>query len=90
MAGRARRRGAGVAVLLGFLLGAGVDPFSATRALTWLSGSTYGRSCEHLVPLAVVCLLVLPLAWAGHRYLDLVSLDEDTPRVPGLNVPAPD
>ncbi len=63
------------------------DPYSAAKALTWLSGSTYGRSYEHLVPLAVVCLVVLPLAWTGHRYLDLVSLDEDTPRVLGLHVP---
>jgi iron complex transport system permease protein len=63
------------------------DPFSAAKALTWLSGATYGRSYEHLAPLAVVCLVVLPLAWAGHRCLDLVSLDEDTPRVLGLNVP---
>ncbi|WP_053171467.1 iron ABC transporter permease [Streptomyces sp. SBT349] len=63
------------------------DPFNATKALTWLSGSTYGRAYEHLVPLALVCLVVIPLAWAGHRYLDLISIDEDTPRVLGLNVP---
>ncbi|MGP4114290.1 iron ABC transporter permease [Streptomyces sp. 4N509B] len=63
------------------------DPFSAAKALTWLSGSTYGRSFEHLVPLGLVCLLVVPVAWAGHRYLDLVSLNDDTPRVLGLNLP---
>ncbi|RBM19094.1 iron ABC transporter permease [Streptomyces sp. PT12] len=63
------------------------DPFSAAKALTWLSGSTYGRAYEHLLPLSLVCLVVVPLAWAGHRYLDLISIDEDTPRVLGLNVP---
>ncbi|RKN12113.1 iron ABC transporter permease [Streptomyces radicis] len=63
------------------------DPFSAAKALTWLSGSTYGRSYEHLLPLGLVCLVVVPLAWAGHRHLDLISIDEDTPRVLGLNVP---
>jgi iron complex transport system permease protein len=64
------------------------DPFNASKALTWLSGSTYGRSYEHLVPLGLACLLVVPVVWAGHRHLDLVSIDEDTPRVLGLNVPA--
>ncbi|UCM90132.1 iron ABC transporter permease [Streptomyces marincola] len=63
------------------------DPFNASKALTWLSGSTYGRSYEHLLPLGVACLVFLPLTWAAHRYLDLLSLDEDTPRVLGLNVP---
>ncbi|WP_052850425.1 iron ABC transporter permease [Streptomyces avicenniae] len=63
------------------------DPFNATKALTWLSGSTYGRTYEHLLPLAVSCLVVIPLAWAAHRRLDLISLDEDTPRLLGLSVP---
>ncbi len=63
------------------------DPFNATKALTWLSGSTYGRTYEHLLPLGAVCLVLVPLVWAGHRYLDLISIDEDTPRVLGLNVP---
>ena len=26
------------------------DPWNETKALTWLSGSTYGRSFEHLIP----------------------------------------
>ncbi|MFR9721805.1 iron ABC transporter permease [Streptomyces sp. MS19] len=63
------------------------DPFNATKALTWLSGSTYGRTYEHLVPLGISCLVVIPLAWAAHRRLDLISLDDDTPRLLGLSVP---
>lgn len=63
------------------------DPFNAAKALTWLSGSTYGRSYEHLLPLGLACLLVVPLVWLGHRRLDLLSVDEDTPRVLGLHVP---
>ena len=62
------------------------DPFNATKALTWLSGSTYGRTLPDVVPLALV--LVVGLAAAGIRRteLDLVSLDEDTPRLLGLGL----
>lgn len=60
------------------------DPFNASKALTWLAGSTYGRTAAHLVPLAVGCLVLVPFVWALHRRMDLVSLDEDTPRVLGV------
>ncbi|MBO1752848.1 iron ABC transporter permease [Actinotalea sp. BY-33] len=61
------------------------DPFNASKALTWLAGSTYGRTFEHLVPLALGCLVLVPFLWAQHRRLDLISIDEDTPRVLGLS-----
>lgn len=63
------------------------DPYNASKALTWLSGSTYGRSFQHLVPLTVACLLVVPLVLAGHRTLDLLSIDDDTPRTLGIRLP---
>lgn len=55
------------------------DPFNATKALTWLSGSTYGRSLPDVVPLAVVLAVGVFLAVQRRADLDLVSLDEDTP-----------
>ncbi|MGQ2910815.1 iron ABC transporter permease [Aeromicrobium sp.] len=61
------------------------DPFNAAKALTWLSGSTYGRAYEHLTPLVVACLVLLPIAFAASRRLDLLSVDEDTPRVVGVD-----
>ncbi len=61
------------------------DPFNAAKALTWLSGSTYGRAYEHLWPLVVACAVLLPLSWIAARQLDLLSVDEDTPRVLGVN-----
>ena len=67
--------GAGVGILS--MVIAVTDPFNAAKALTWLSGSTYGRSYEHLLPLGLACLLVVPLVWLGHRRLDLLSVDED-------------
>ncbi|MFF9979057.1 iron ABC transporter permease [Streptomyces erythrochromogenes] len=61
------------------------DPFNATKALTWLSGSTYGRSLPDVVPLAVVLAVGVFLAVQRRADLDLVSLDEDTPRLLGLD-----
>lgn len=62
------------------------DPFNATMALTWLSGSTYGRTLSDVVPLAIVLVAGLAIAAARRRELDLVSLDEDTPRLLGLDL----
>ncbi|MFF4169605.1 iron ABC transporter permease [Streptomyces sp. NPDC001744] len=62
------------------------DPFNATKALTWLSGSTYGRTLPDAVPLAVVLTAGLAVAVLRRRELDLVSLDEDTPRLLGLDL----
>ncbi|MFI9316301.1 iron ABC transporter permease [Streptomyces althioticus] len=62
------------------------DPFNATKALTWLSGSTYGRDLPDVLPLAAVLTLGVAVAGVRHRELDLVSLDEDTPRLLGLDL----
>ncbi|MEV5727152.1 MULTISPECIES: iron ABC transporter permease [Streptomyces] len=62
------------------------DPFNATKALTWLSGSTYGRSMPDVLPLAVVLAVGVAVAAARRTELDLVSLDEDTPRLLGLDL----
>jgi iron complex transport system permease protein len=63
------------------------DPFNATKALTWLSGSTYGRTTADVLPVALVLALGLVVAVARRTELDLVSLDEDTPRLLGLGLP---
>lgn len=62
------------------------DPFDQAKALTWLSGSTYGRSFTHLVPLAVGCLVLVPLVLALHRRLDLLSVGDELPVLLGLTV----
>ncbi|MFJ8294417.1 iron ABC transporter permease [Streptomyces sp. NPDC094447] len=62
------------------------DPFNATKALTWLSGSTYGRTTPDIVPLAAVLAVGVVVAAARRTELDLVSLDDDTPRLLGLNL----
>ncbi|MBY5161596.1 iron ABC transporter permease [Salsipaludibacter albus] len=63
-----------------------VAPWDATIALTWLAGSTYGRSLVDLVPVALALTVVVPMAWLHHRELDLLALDETSPRVLGVEV----
>ncbi|QOR70743.1 iron ABC transporter permease [Ruania alkalisoli] len=63
------------------------DPWNQNAAITWLGGSTYGANFSSLVPLLVVlgvCVVAL-VGW--HRDLDLVQLDETTPRSLGVQVP---
>lgn len=85
-------------VLIGFGVNAGSmalitllitlsDPWNETKALTWLGGSTYGRSFEHLIPMMLAVLLVTPVLIRTRGELDLLSVDEETPRVLGVNVP---
>jgi iron complex transport system permease protein len=62
------------------------DPFNATKALTWLAGSTYGRTLPDVLPLAAVLAVGLAVAVVRRTELDLVSLDEDTPRLLGLDL----
>ncbi|MGP3978253.1 iron ABC transporter permease [Streptomyces sp. 8N114] len=62
------------------------DPFNATKALTWLSGSTYGRTLPDVMPLAAVLAGGVLVAVTRRTELDLVSLDEDTPKLLGLHL----
>jgi ferric hydroxamate transport system permease protein len=85
-------------VLIGFGVSAGTnalvallitltDPWNESKALTWLAGSTYGRTFEHLLPMMAAVLVVLPVLWYLRGTLDLLSLDEETPRLLGVGVP---
>lgn len=61
------------------------DPWNTPQIFTWLSGTTYGRAFPDVVPVAVGLLLALPLLFALHRRLDLLAVDEDTPRILGVS-----
>ncbi|WP_416234487.1 iron ABC transporter permease [Lentzea sp. NEAU-D7] len=60
------------------------DPWNMAKALTWLSGSTYGRTLDQVVPGLIALALLTPLLWSRHRELDLHSVDDDTPRILGV------
>lgn len=62
------------------------DPWNTPLALTWLSGTTYGRSLDQLIPVAVALLLLLPLLFLFRRDIDVLALDENTPRIVGIRL----
>ncbi|MET8814002.1 iron ABC transporter permease [Streptomyces sp. NPDC004549] len=75
--------GYGLSAVTTFLL-LRADPWNTPRIFTWLSGTTYGRALPDVVPVAVGLLLALPLLLGMRRQLDLLAVDEDTPRVLGV------
>ena len=64
------------------------DPFNGAKALTWLSGSTYGRDLTDSLPVLVALVVGTAVAVGARRRLDLVALDDDTPRLLGLALPS--
>jgi iron complex transport system permease protein len=76
---------AGLAAVITFIIVA-TDPWNTAKALTWLSGSTYGRTPEQVLPVAVALAVCVPLALRARRELDLLALDDDTPRVLGVRL----
>ncbi len=62
------------------------DPWNLALALTWLSGSTYGRTLPQLAPVAIALLVVVPVIARHRRDLDVLALDDDVPRVLGVRL----
>jgi iron complex transport system permease protein len=62
------------------------DPWNEAKALTWLAGSTYGRTFPQVVPVAVVLLVAVACFVRARDELDLLALDDDTPRVLGVGL----
>ncbi|MCX5414324.1 iron ABC transporter permease [Streptomyces sp. NBC_00059] len=77
--------GYGLSSLTTFLL-LRADPYNTPRIFTWLSGTTYGRTLPDVVPVAVALALALPVLFAMRSRLDLLAVDEDTPRIVGVRL----
>jgi iron complex transport system permease protein len=60
------------------------DTILSAQAMTWLSGSTYARGMSDAIPVAIALVLLLPVLAFATRELDLLALDDDTPRVLGV------
>jgi ABC-type Fe3+-siderophore transport system permease subunit len=75
----------GAAALTTYLL-VRSNPWDTPRIYTWLSGTTYGRTFDQVLPVAVMLAVAIPLAWVVRRELDLLALDEDTPRLVGVGL----
>ncbi|TCM41687.1 iron ABC transporter permease [Kribbella sp. VKM Ac-2568] len=62
------------------------DPWNISLAMTWLSGSTYGRTLPQVIPVAAALLVLTPVIVLARRELDLLSLDDDVPRILGVRL----
>jgi ABC-type Fe3+-siderophore transport system permease subunit len=62
------------------------NPWDTPRIYTWLSGTTYGRSWDEVVPVALALAVGIPVALVYRRELDLLALDDDTPRLLGVSL----
>ena len=74
----------GIATAVVTLIVVVTDPLSTTLVLTWLSGFTYGRSLAQSLPVAITLLVLTPVVMVARRRLDLIALDDDSPRVLGV------
>lgn len=72
------------ALMTFFLLRA--NPWDTPKIYTWLSGTTYGRVWDEVIPVAVVLAIALPVVFALRREADVLALDEDTPRLVGVGI----
>ncbi|PKW13871.1 FecCD family ABC transporter permease [Saccharopolyspora spinosa] len=79
--------GVGVSALAGnatyWLLTVG-DVTDASRALVWLTGSLNARGWEHVIPVAIVLVVLIPLTLIGTHVLGALQFDDDMVR--GLGV----
>ncbi|GAA5207532.1 siderophore ABC transporter permease CdtC [Microbacterium kyungheense] len=62
------------------------NPWDTPKIYTWLSGTTYGRIWEQVIPLAIVLAIALPFVLVHRRDLDILAMDEDTPRLVGIRL----
>ncbi len=60
------------------------DPYNGAKALTWMSGSTYGRTLPQLIPVLIALIVATPILAGARRDLDILAQDDDTPRVLGV------
>ncbi|WP_433169793.1 iron ABC transporter permease [Kribbella sp. CA-247076] len=68
------------------LLIVATDPWNISLAMTWLSGSTYGRTLPQVVPVTLALLVLTPVIVHARRELDLLALDDDVPRILGVRL----
>lgn len=75
----------GTTALSTFLL-VRADPWNTPQIYTWLSGSTYGATWQQVAPVGFALLVTFALAVGLHRELDLLALDDDSPRLVGMRL----
>ncbi|MEK4730670.1 FecCD family ABC transporter permease [Paenibacillus sp. FSL L8-0641] len=61
-------------------------PLEASDTLTWLAGSLWGKGWDEVYGLLPWLIVLLPLAYALQRKLDIMGLDEESSAGLGLSV----
>ncbi|GAB1532172.1 MULTISPECIES: FecCD family ABC transporter permease [Brevibacillus] len=61
-------------------------PMQANDSLVWLAGSLWGKGWDEIYALLPWLLVFIPISFALHRKLDIISLDEGSSTGLGLNV----
>lgn len=75
-----------VATALTTLLLVRTDPWNQAKALTWLGGSTYGATFAQCLPMVIALVAAGIVLAATARDLDLMQIDDTTPRLLGVDV----
>lgn len=57
-----------------------------TLAVQWLAGTTYGRGSTDVLRIAIPAAILVPLAWAFARRLDVLGLGDDAARSLGIHL----
>jgi len=78
--------GAAASAVTSYLL-VRAEVVEAQRAVLWLTGSLNGRGWEHVRPVALALLLLVPLALVLSRALSTLGLGDDVARGLGTRVP---
>ena len=60
----------------------------AGRAMVWMTGSLNARGWEHVVPVAVALVAIVPLVLVGAHVLGALQFDDDTVRAFGVRTNA--
>lgn len=68
------------------LLISSTNPYNQAMAISFLGGSTFGTTWSDLGPILATLLLVIPVLVLLHRELDIISIDDLTPRVLGVRL----
>ncbi|MDS2173735.1 iron ABC transporter permease [Nesterenkonia sp. CL21] len=69
------------------LLIATTHPHNQAMAISWLGGSTFGTAWRDLGPMLLLLVVAVPVLLALRRELDLVGIDDVTPRILGVSLP---
>lgn len=70
------------------LLISSTNPYNQAMAISFMGGSTFGTTWGDLGPMLLVLVVSVPVLLLLRRELDLISIDDITPRILGVPLPA--